>query len=361
MVFLSILTLALSTDRTFQRSMTNCERLEYMESANMADIELFRQLLGQNCQSEELPNKDHGSLEEGRLPMSFYPPDLDYNYDDYEDNENDDYEYINVDDFFLPPLEVPNFNETETNDNISPPLVKGQSKIIKVPNMKVPIYTMFILEIVTIVFFTTDLTLRLCTCPSFISYFKSVVNILDAAALVCTYFHYLVIFLNKEDMFKGGWINVLEYVQILRALRLLRVVKNVKASRVLIYSFSQNMRDLSIICIYIIVCMCVFGSIFYIAEGKKNIKSIPKAWYYTIITLTTVGYGDISPTTGLGRVISCFCAVSGLLLFALTIPILANNFLTLYKYAYTAQRVEYTVSKGDKQTVEKKKNIEGKI
>lgn len=347
MVILSILTLGLSTDRSFQRTMTNCERLEYMESAKMADIHLFQEVLGHNCKNEELPGIPNSK--EGQSPPMLIHSPFPINDDETEES----FKFIPV---FVtqikpkktseplgdPGADLKNVtdhftdrerNKSEINLGDSP-----EMKFIKVPNMKVPIYAMFVLDIVTLAFFTIDLILRLSTSPSLFGYFKSVVNVLDAAALLCTYFHYLATFLRKHDLYEEGWLNLLEYVQILRALRLLRVVKNVRASRVLIYSFRQNLRDLSIICIYIVVCTCVFGSVFYMAEGKTHVQSMPRAWYFTIVTLTTLGYGDITPSSTLGKVISCLCVISGLLLFAFTIPILANNFLTLYQYAYMEHR-----------------------
>ena len=325
--------------------MTNCERLEYMESTDMADIDLFLSVLGPDCQSQDLPSEDreHSDLLSG--PVSPYP-----NYDDDFEYE-DDYIYLYVPEPMNKTPSEGNSNDTDLKSSL---IVGSGRKTIKLPNLKIPIYTMFVLEIVTLVFFTIDLTIRLSTCPSLFAYFKSVVNILDAAALICTYLHLITIFMRKQDMYKDGWLDLLQYIQILRALRLLRVVKNVKASRVLIYSFRQNIRDLFIICIYIIVCMCVFASIFYITEGKPNIRSIPRAWYYTIITLTTVGYGDTVPKSPFGKALSCLCAITGLLLFALTIPVLANNFLTLYKYAYMEHRGENDMT-NDKKNIGKKK------
>ena len=257
MVILSILTLGLSTDRSFQRTMTNCERLEYMESAKMADIHLFQEVLGHNCENEVLPGiqKTEKSKENRAAPMlrsqSFFPAN-----DEIIAEDDPNFEFIPV---FIhskvkPESESPKpmgpqdgdpaevlkvtssfgVNQRNTSElNVGRPLLP-EVKLIKVPNMKVPIYAMFVLDIVTLAFFTVDLILRLTACPSLIGYFMSVVNVLDTAALLCTYFHYLATFLRKQDLYEEGWLNLLEYVQILRALRLLRVVKNVRASRVLI-------------------------------------------------------------------------------------------------------------------------------
>jgi hypothetical protein len=56
--------------------------------------------------------------------------------------------------------------------------------------------------------------------------------------------------------------------------------------------------------------------------------------------MTTVGYGDISPETGLGRVVSSICAICGVLLLAVTLPMFVNNFLTLYQYSCVNESIE---------------------
>ncbi|XP_060559368.1 potassium voltage-gated channel protein Shaw-like, partial [Ruditapes philippinarum] len=91
------------------------------------------------------------------------------------------------------------------------------------------------------------------------------------------------------------WIDMLEYSQMLRALRLFRIVSSIRAGKVLAYSIRANLKDLSILCLFLIAGMCAFASCFYIAEDKKNVSSILIGWYWAVVTMTTVGYGDISP------------------------------------------------------------------
>ena len=325
MVLLSIFILAVKTDSNFQRKMTNCERLEYMTSTGMEDLDLVRGTLEKNCHDEKLPEENekvHYGLQGGKMggPFSDHPEDFTFVYVEIEDNNT-----------------VDTNNNTETNstsNNSTMPLLRSMfGKYVKIPNMKVTIYTLSVLEIVTLAFFTVDLVLRLVSCPNLKKYFFCIINITDALALVCTYIHLLVLYMHEHKRYTDGWIDLLEYSQMLRALRLFRIVSSIRAGKVLAYSIRANFKDLSILFLFLIAGMCAFASCFYIAEDKENVSSVLIGWYWAVVTMTTVGYGDISPESQTGRFIACLCAMSGVLLFALTLPIFANHFLTLYQHS----------------------------
>lgn len=348
MVLLSIFTLAYSTDPSFQRAMTNCERLEYMASSGMEGYELVKKSLGQYCHDDSLP--EHHSLPPNIVSVETPSEGSEEYYEylftqiflPYDDFNDTYYDYgvdgLHTDDDYVEKQSTGSSVNTPPGMSTVPSKKvdsqrKPKVKRIKLPNMKVKIYTLVVLESVTIAFFTLDFFLRIFSCPSIGHYFLSVINTCDALALVGSYLHMLVVHMYEHERYKSGWTDVLEYSQMLRSFRLFRIVANVKAGKVLAFSIRSNVKDLSVLILFLIAGMCTFASCFYITEDKKNVPSIPDGWYWATVTMTTVGYGDMYPRTGFGRFIGCLCAITGVMLFALTVPIFANNFLTLYQLA----------------------------
>ncbi|KAH3830043.1 hypothetical protein DPMN_103280 [Dreissena polymorpha] len=302
---MSIIVIAYGTDPLFQRPMTNCERLAYMSSKNMEGVQLVEERLRSQCESQTVPT-DWPVLKGTR------------------DDNGDDFVNMKVQDSQL---------RNGSNDTMPSMLKKSVYwHIIRIPNMKVRITTLVTLDIITSVFFSLDFCLRVFSCPCLIRYFSSIVNIFDTVALLAGFTHMLALFAVEHEQFDQDWVDMLQYIQMLRAFRLFRIVSNVRAGRVLMYTVKANGKDLIILALFLLAGMCTFASIVFIVEKNDNARSIPQWWYWSVITMTTVGYGDITVKTDVGRVIACLCALSGVLMFALTVPVFANHFLTLYNY-----------------------------
>jgi len=134
----------------------------------------------------------------------------------------------------------------------------------------------------------------------------------------------------EADTKVGKWFDVILLVAILasvivRGLRLLRVFRIFKLANYLsqgqvIVSALRSSRDkILVFVIFIIIMVSIFGSVMYLVEGTaegSQFDSIPRSIYWAIVTLTTVGYGDISPTTSLGQFIASIIMISGYAIIA---------------------------------------------
>ena len=162
-------------------------------------------------------------------------------------------------------------------------------------------------------------------------------NIIDALALVPLYLK-LVILAIDPDMSGGGTMNLLKTILLLRIIRIFRIFKLMRqysALKILLYAVKASFRELLMLTIFLMLGVVIFASLIYFAEQSqtKHFDNIPIGFWWAIVTMTTVGYGDTYPTTTLGYVVGTLCALCGVLVLALTIPIISNNFTLFYSHA----------------------------
>lgn len=203
-------------------------------------------------------------------------------------------------------------------------------------------------------FFTIELFIRLLSCPNLRRYFLSLLNVIDILVLFAAYTAYFVDTLKLKYRYDKKGLEILHYFDMLRVLRILRVVQNLAAIRVLRFTLKTNKRDLYVLGLYLFVGVVLFANFVYFAEETKNISSIPDAWWWSVITMTTVGYGDVVPKSPTGKIIGMFCALSGVLLLGLVVPMFVNTFLSLYKVAQLNERIMKTESKRKVKTRNKR-------
>merc|ERR1719210_783890 len=92
----------------------------------------------------------------------------------------------------------------------------------------------------------------------------------------------------------------------------------------------------------ILIAGLTFASLCHFVEEEEDsgFTSIPTGIYWVVITMTTVGYGDIFPTTPLGKLVGSMCAISGVLVMSLPIPIIAGNFEKFHKTRQKKEKAE---------------------
>lgn len=168
------------------------------------------------------------------------------------------------------------------------------------------------------ILFTIEFALRLISIKKPWRYVFSFLGLVDILAIIPSY---LSIF------FAGA-----ESLLVLRALRLLRIFRIFKLShfvsemRFLGIALSGSVRKISIFMLIVLMLVVILGSIMYLAEsGQNGFTSIPESIYWAIVTITTVGYGDITPATTLGKFVASLIMLIGYAIIAVPTGIVTTE------------------------------------
>ncbi|WP_323813247.1 ion transporter [Cellvibrio sp. NN19] len=152
--------------------------------------------------------------------------------------------------------------------------------------------------------FTIEYGARIYSSPNRWQYIKSAYGIVDLLSILPSYLG-----LYFTDI---TYLLVIRLLRVLRIFRVLKLIHYLDEANVLIRSLFQARRKISVFFFVVIVFATIFGSIMYVVEGPANgFTSIPRSIYWTIVTITTVGYGDITPQTPLGQVVASLAMLTG--------------------------------------------------
>lgn len=157
--------------------------------------------------------------------------------------------------------------------------------------------------------FTLEYILRLYCVPQPVAYARSFFGVIDVASILPSYLSLLV---------PGTqYLIVLRILRVLRVFRILKLAEYVGEANVLLVAIRESRRKVFVFIATVVTLAVVLGSCMYLVEGAPSgFTSIPRSVYWTVVTITTVGYGDIAPHSPLGQSIAAFIMLLGYSLVA---------------------------------------------
>ena len=152
--------------------------------------------------------------------------------------------------------------------------------------------------------FTLEYLLRLYCSPKPKSYATSFYGVVDLLAILPTYLAIL---------FPGAsFMGVIRALRVMRIFRILKLVRYLQESNILLRSLLMARRKIFIFFSTVAILVTIFGALIFVIEGPENgFTSIPKSIYWAIVTITTVGYGDLVPQTDLGKALASLTMLLG--------------------------------------------------
>jgi len=209
-----------------------------------------------------------------------------------------------------------------------------------------------LIEAICISYFSIEYLLRFAGAPQKWEFIKGTMNVIDCMAIAP---YYLTLFfvpppvmmrdptlptvdpsIPVEEDEESGFGNVGRIMQVFRIARIMRIFKLARRSvglQSIAHTVKTSWKDLGLLFLLVGMGMLVFGSLeYYIENGEEDtgFYSIPQGMWWAVQTLTSLGYGDFAPSTFLGKVVGSCCAVCGVLVMALPIPIVVDNFADYY-------------------------------
>ncbi|XP_076765380.1 potassium voltage-gated channel protein Shaw isoform X2 [Xylocopa sonorina] len=191
----------------------------------------------------------------------------------------------------------------------------------------------FYIECVCNAWFTIEFLIRITASPNRCVFIKSSVNLID---MVATLSFYLDLALQRFASHLEN-ADILEFLSIIRIMRLFKLTRHSSGLKILIQTFRASAKELTLLVFFLVLGIVIFASLVYYAERtqynpKNDFKSIPLGLWWALVTMTTVGYGDMVPKTYVGMFVGALCALAGVLTIALPVPVIVSNFAMYYSH-----------------------------
>lgn len=195
----------------------------------------------------------------------------------------------------------------------------------------------FIVETICIIWFCFEVCVRFVVCPSKRDFFNNIMNIIDIVSII----PYFVTLGTELATTPGDDVNssqnmslaILRIIRLVRVFRIFKLSRHSKGLQILGQTLKASMRELGLLIFFLFIGVILFSSAIYFAEvdePQTQFVSIPDGFWWAVVTMTTVGYGDMCPITMGGKMVGTLCAIAGVLTIALPVPVIVSNFNYFY-------------------------------
>jgi voltage-gated potassium channel len=182
-------------------------------------------------------------------------------------------------------------------------------------------FLLHIIEWAFTILFTIEYAVRIYCSPNPKAYIRSFYGIVDLLAILPTYLAILIP--------SASFLLIIRLLRVLRIFRILKLLTYIGEANALLRAMKMASRKIFIFLFSVIVVVTIFGSLMYLIEGPAyGFTSIPKSIYWAIVTVTTVGYGDITPHTILGQLIASLAMLTGYAIIAVPTGIVSAELMS---------------------------------
>lgn len=189
------------------------------------------------------------------------------------------------------------------------------------------------LELVVTAVFTFEYFLRIISWPNPLKYIFSFWGIIDLATILPLYVMWLWPEISIEYVF--AW----RAMRAIRALRILKLLRFMPSLNIFWAAIVSARHQLILFYSFIAIVMVIFGSLMYLVEGPRyGFTTLNASVYWAIVTITTVGYGDITPHTPLGRILASILILIGYSIIAIPTGLITSHMTTAFQSRRTQRQ-----------------------
>ncbi len=173
-------------------------------------------------------------------------------------------------------------------------------------------------EWIITILFSIEYTLRIISIKKPLKYVFSFYGIIDLLSTIPKYLSFILVGSHS--------LVALRALRLLRVFRILKLTRYVGASNRLLIALRASKTKIAVFLFFVVIICVILGTIMYMVEGEENgFTNIPKSIYWAIVTLTTVGFGDIAPQTPLGQFIASVIMILGYGIIAIPTGIVSSE------------------------------------